>query len=181
MPVNVGRRGMAWGRGLQPADEPGPVKKEGDQKAPAGAFLLGSAFGYPDDLPAGAKRYPYLHIVSRTACIEDAKSKYYNQLIDVASIAQADWSATDPMLRPDGLFRRGVVIDQNGKDPQPGAGSCVFLHIWRGRGQGTAGCTTMAPEAIEDTIRWLEPSERPVLVQLPDPEYARVRAAWALP
>jgi L,D-peptidoglycan transpeptidase YkuD (ErfK/YbiS/YcfS/YnhG family) len=179
--VNVGRKGMAWGRGLHAGDEPGPVKKEGDERSPAGAFALGPAFGYKDVLPDGAKRYPYVHVRRGISCIEDSRSKYYNQVIDPSAVANADWAAKDEMLRPDGLFRWGVIIEQNAKETVRGAGSCVFLHIWKGLGKGTAGCTAMPVETVEETIRWLDPSERPVLVQLPESEYTRLRAAWALP
>jgi L,D-peptidoglycan transpeptidase YkuD (ErfK/YbiS/YcfS/YnhG family) len=179
--VNLGRRGMAWGRGLQKGDEPGPVKKEGDQKSPAGAFELGPAFGYREALPDGAKQYPYVHVRRGISCIEDMKSKYYNQVIDPSSVTHADWSVKDEMLRPDGLFRWGVIIEHNAKDTVRGAGSCVFLHIWRGLGKGTAGCTAMPGDNIEETLRWLDSSEHPVIVQLPESEYARLRSTWALP
>ena len=179
--VNLGRKGMAWGRGLQAAEEPGPVKKEGDQRSPAGAFALGPAFGYREALPDGAKQYPYVHVRQGISCIEDSKSKYYNQVIDPSSITRADWSSRDEMFRRDGLFRWGVVIEHNAKDTVRGAGSCVFLHIWRGLGKGTAGCTAMPGETIEETIRWLDASARPVLVQLPESEYSRLRSDWALP
>jgi len=64
----------------------------------------------------------------------------------------------------------------------PGNGSCIFLHIWRGPGQGTAGCTAMPEEILLDTIHWLN-SKAPnaVLVQLPDSEYQRLKAKWSLP
>src|SRR5437764_13783990 len=46
-PVVVGRNGMGWGRGLHaPQTGEGPIKKEGDGKAPAGVFRLIRAFGY---------------------------------------------------------------------------------------------------------------------------------------
>jgi D-alanyl-D-alanine dipeptidase len=179
--VNLGRRGMAWGRGLQSSEEPGPVKKEGDQKSPAGVFALGPAFGYRDALPDGAKQYPYVHVRRGISCIEDMKSKYYNQVIDPSSITHADWSVRDEMLRPDGLFRWGVIIEHNAKDTVRGAGSCVFLHIWKGLGKGTAGCTAMPGDTIEETLRWLDSSEHPVIVQLPESEYQRLRSAWILP
>ena len=92
------------------------MKKEGDQKSPAGAFSLGPAFGYRDALPEGAKPYPYVHVRRGISCIEDMKSKYYNQVIDPSSVTHADWSVKDEMLRPDGLFRWGVIIEQNAKD-----------------------------------------------------------------
>lgn len=157
------------------------MKKEGDQKSPAGAFLLGQAFGYDDGLPEGAHGYPYLHIAASTSCIEDANSHYYNQVIDPATVSRADWSERDSMRRPDGLFRWGIVVAHNAGEPERGAGSCIFLHIWRGLGKGTAGCTAMPQEFVEELVRWLEPGSHPVLVQLPEAQYERLRSSWVLP
>ena len=53
--VNVGRHGMAWGRGLHDA-RPGPVKLEGDGRTPAGVFPVGALFGYAEQPPADAGR-----------------------------------------------------------------------------------------------------------------------------
>ncbi|MEY5062791.1 MAG: hypothetical protein RLZZ112_755, partial [Verrucomicrobiota bacterium] len=51
IPVNLGRRGLAWGRGLHPA-QPGLQKREGDGKSPAGVFLLGNIlYGYDQNSP----------------------------------------------------------------------------------------------------------------------------------
>ena len=36
-PANLGRKGLAWGKGLH-STKPGLQKKEGDQKSPAGIF-----------------------------------------------------------------------------------------------------------------------------------------------
>ena len=46
--VHLGKRGLAWGRGLHLPQE-GLQKREGDGKSPAGAFLLGNIlYGYAD-------------------------------------------------------------------------------------------------------------------------------------
>lgn len=179
--VNVGRNGMGWGRGLHAADQPGPVKREGDGRAPAGVFPLGLAFGAADELPPEAKGFPYLHTLPTTYCVEDTRSKYYNQIIDAHEVKMTSWEQWSGMQRADGLFRLGVVVRQNGPDTKTGAGSCVFLHIWRGFRHPTAGCTAMPLEQIQETVRWLDAAARPLLVQLPEPEYQRLREGWGLP
>ena len=180
-PVNVGRNGMGWGRGLHPPDQPGPVKHEGDGRAPAGVFALALAFGAAEKLPPEAKGFPYLHTQSTTYCVEDTRSKYYNQIVDANEVKMTSWERWSEMQRADGLFRWGVVVRQNGPDTKNGAGSCVFLHIWRGFRQPTAGCTAMAVDQIQETVRWLDPAAEPRLVQLPEPEYERRRQVWGLP
>src|SRR5664279_3320721 len=45
IPVVLGRNGLAWAAGTQHELKDGPVKAEGDGKAPAGIFKLGPAFG----------------------------------------------------------------------------------------------------------------------------------------
>jgi D-alanyl-D-alanine dipeptidase len=171
---------MAWGRGLQDT-QPGPVKHEGDGRAPAGAFAIARAFGYSDALPPLAKKFPYLVLGKSVYCVEDTRSKYYNQIVDLADGTLLGWEKRSVMRRPDGLFRWGLVVQQNDTDTKRGAGSCIFLHIWRGLGSGTAGCTAMPEEDIERLVTWIDPASEPVLVQLPELEYSRLREPWALP
>lgn len=181
IPVNLGRRGLAWGRGLHESPKTGPAKREGDGRSPAGAFELGRAFGEAESLPQDAHAFPYLRTTSATYCVEDVRSEHYNQLVDSTVTKTGRWERWSPLLRSDGLFRWGVVVRQNTLDTVVGAGSCVFLHIWRGPDQPTSGCTAMEPRHIEELLRWLNPEARPLLVQLPEPEYQNVRDAWALP
>ncbi|HMI88123.1 MAG TPA: hypothetical protein VK550_28760 [Polyangiaceae bacterium] len=180
-PVNVGRNGMGWGRGLHAAAQSGPVKREGDGRAPAGVFSLALAFGVAEELPPEAKGFPYLHTLPTTYCVEDVRSKHYNQIIDAGEVKMTSWERWSEMQRADGLFRWGVVVRQNGPDTKTGAGSCVFLHIWRGFRHPTAGCTAMPIEQIQETVRWLDGAAQPLLVQLPEPEYQRLHETWGLP
>jgi L,D-peptidoglycan transpeptidase YkuD (ErfK/YbiS/YcfS/YnhG family) len=181
IPVNVGRSGMGWGRGLHPNVESGPRKHEGDGRSPAGVFRLSSAFGSAEALPPEAAGFPYVKSLPTTYCVEDARSPYYNQIIDSSRIGGASWEQRSGMLRPDGLFDWGVVVEQNAPDIQKSAGSCVFLHIWRGPRRPTSGCTAMPKPEIEEVVRWLAATREPVLVQLPEPVFQSVRDAWQLP
>jgi hypothetical protein len=39
----------------------------------------------------------------------------------------------------------------------------------------------MEEASLTELLRWLDPKKRPLLLQLPESEYARRRAEWALP
>jgi D-alanyl-D-alanine dipeptidase len=179
IPVVLGRNGMAWGAGFQTDLPPGaPVKREGDGRSPAGVFALGPAFGFDAEKPAWLK-LAYVPLTSATECVDDRQSSYYNSVVDRVPSVSADWNSSEKMRQID-VYRWGVVVDQN-SERSPGAGSCVFLHIWHGADKPTAGCTAMEQPNLEQVMRWLDPSKRPVLVALPESEYERLRRAWGLP
>ena len=69
----------------------------------------------------------------------------------------------------------------NSEPPVPGAGSCIFLHVWESEGAPTAGCTAMSLADMSEIGGWLAGAAAPMLVQLPRLEYDDLRAAWALP
>jgi D-alanyl-D-alanine dipeptidase len=181
VPVVVGRTGLAWGRGLAPSPVAGsgPVKREGDGKAPAGVFHLSTAFGQVAARPAGWQ-LPYRFLADNVECVDDVASALYNQLTTKSAAARPDWASSEKMWK-EPLYKWGVVVDHNAAAPQPGGGSCIFLHIWNGPDRGTAGCTAMAEPALTTTIAWLTPSRRPLLVQLTRADYDRLKSAWDLP
>lgn len=182
IPIVVGRSGLAWGRGLHgnPPD-PGPVKHEGDGKAPAGVFRLRSAFGYAAADAAAFIKLPYTQSTSAIECVDDVDSTHYNRLVDRARTTTMDWKSSEQMLRNDDQYRWGIVVDHNANTPVAGSGSCIFLHIWLGPSHGTSGCTAMEWGKIEELLSWLDPIMSPVLVQLPEPEYRKLHELWGLP
>ncbi len=178
-PVVVGRAGLAWGRGLASPTGSGPVKREGDGRAPAGVFALSTAFGQSKDKPA-AWRMPYTFLGNDVECVDDATSSVYNHLTTKAASPAAAWSSSEKMWQ-ERLYKWGVVVDYNAPNPIAGAGSCIFLHVWQGPGRGTAGCTAMEEATLTEMIAWLSPDRHPRLVQLPRAEYEQVKKAWHLP
>lgn len=177
----VGRTGLGWGRGLHGEAGDGPVKREGDGKAPAGVFRLGPAFGYAAADSVRFIRLPYVSTDASVECVDDARSRAYNRLVDRDTIANPDWTSHEEMRRRDGIYRLGVWVDHNVDPTAPGGGSCIFLHIWQGPGVPTIGCTSMAAADLEALLAWLDPRASPVLVQAPRSEYERVRTTLALP
>ncbi|HWQ35940.1 MAG TPA: L,D-transpeptidase family protein [Blastocatellia bacterium] len=181
IPVVVGKNGLAWGSGLHaPQSGSGLVKKEGDGKSPAGIFRLSSAFGYASAAEAGAIKLPYTHLTGTIECVDDVKSAHYNTILD-RSRASVDWNSSEKMREQKDYYRWGVVVDHNAAPVRKGGGSCIFLHIWNRAGSGTAGCTAMKAAPMEELLRWLDPAARPLLVQLPEAEYERLKVKWQLP
>jgi L,D-peptidoglycan transpeptidase YkuD (ErfK/YbiS/YcfS/YnhG family) len=182
--VNLGRSGLAWGRGLHPTfADARAEKREGDACAPAGIFALTALFGYaaPASDLARAARLPYLQATPDLKAIDDPASAYYNRIVDQSALAQPDWATCEDMLRKDQRYAVGAVVAHNAEPPLPGAGSCIFLHVWEREGAPTAGCTAMSLADMTAIAGWLDAAAKPVLVQLPQAEYERWREAWGLP
>ncbi|MGO9337314.1 MAG: L,D-transpeptidase family protein [Terracidiphilus sp.] len=183
--IVVGKKGAGWGAGLLPTDSPGlrspddPVKKEGDGKSPAGVFRISSAFGYAAQAPP-AWKMPYLSLTPSVECVDDTASKFYNRIVDRATVAP-DWHSSEHMSQAGIAYRSGAVIDHNINPTTPGVGSCVFLHIWAGPAMGTAGCTAMPQDQLEPILAWLDPADSPILVQLPITQYKKLTKSWHLP
>lgn len=180
--VMLGRAGLAWGRGLHPAVA-GPQKREGDARAPAGIFAIPALFGDAAADSAFARRLklPYLEATRDLKAIDDPASRYYNRIVDQSCVAQPDWASCEEMLRGDQRYVVGAMVAHNSEPPLAGAGSCIFLHVWEAPGVGTAGCTAMALADMREIAGWLDGAAAPLLVQLPQAEYERLRRVWGLP
>jgi L,D-peptidoglycan transpeptidase YkuD (ErfK/YbiS/YcfS/YnhG family) len=179
IPVVLGKKGLAWGRGLLDF-ESDPRKVEGDNKAPAGIFRLGPAFGYAPRSGARWIKLPYVPLTKNSEGIDDPRSRYYNRLVDRSKVAKVDWRSSEQMLRSDVLYKWGLMVAHNSA-AAPGAGSCIFLHIWKNSSTATSGCTAMPEQDLVQLLRWLDPAKRPVLIQMPRAEFADFRTQYRVP
>ena len=185
-PVMLGRSGSAWGIGVHPVVPDavsGPRKREGDGRAPAGIFHIGTAFGYP---ASATTALPYAAMDAGDWCIDVADSPLYNRIVNARDVGTgAIAGSTEPMRRDlhadgDVRYRLGFVIEHNAQ-ARPGGGSCIFAHLWRQPGETTAGCTAMDDAAMQALLAWLDDDRRPLFVLLPRPVYDEFRPAWQLP
>lgn len=173
VPVVVGKAGMAWDPKLAQRVPAGPVKHEGDNRSPAGIFPVTQTFGF-----AAARSTNYMALTTNTECVDDSKSAHYTQVLDRSQTPNVDWNSSEHM-RSVVEYRWGAVVGYNMEQPAPGSGSCIFLHVWDGPGQGTSGCTAMPERDMKRLVRWIGPDT--MLVQMPEAEYKSVQRAWGLP
>lgn len=171
VPVSLGRTGLAWGRsGLieDVSSGSGPHKKEGDGKSPAGLFPLLSAFGHPI-APKGysAKNLPF-EAVDKHQCVDDGKSRYYNQIVEPAKVGGKSWDSAETMKIE--VYRMGLVVGHNCKN-EPGLGSCIFFHLRDHVKDTTAGCTAMERAPLTELLLWLRRDAEPVVLQLPRQQF----------
>lgn len=170
IPVFVGQTGLAWGIGLHEPQE-GIQKREGDKKTPAGIFEIGTAFGFDEiDL-----KMDYLKLKPSHEAVDDPESRYYNTIQD-RELVVCDWISAE-MMYEQPLYKWGFEIMHGGNVPY--AGSAIFAHLESGR--GTYGCTSMSEEHLLTVLRWLDKEKRPIIVQLTEKDYLRLRDEWSLP
>lgn len=178
--VSIGKTGLAWGKGeMDERVMRGFRKQEGDGKAPAGIFSLGKAFGYAPAEDTDFIRLPYQTSSETYFCVDDVDSKYYNSIVTTDEINK-DWNSSEDMLRKDGLYEWGIFVNHN-TPAESGDGSCIMIHVWRGQGKPTHGCTAASKMAIVKLLTWLDPSKNPRMIQITKTEYPQMKEWFDLP
>ena len=167
--VVTGKNGLGWGRGLHQIPKDAKwIKKEGDGKAPAGIFELKNAFGYQ----AFEIAYPYKVYRETDHCVDDGKSRWYNQIVDSTKVKK-DYNSFERMKFSKNYYKYGLVVDHN-PEAIPGAGSCIFMHIKKPDHIPTVGCTAMSEREIKNLLKWLDPKKHPLLIQAPRSEMPKL-------
>ncbi len=147
-PVAVGRNGFA------PINE----KKEGDGRTPSGTYPIGLAFGKASQINTGLT---YRQTRANDLWVDDVNSTQYNQWVSAPTQA----TSFENMLRPDGLYDIGAVIEYNTSPVIPGNGSAIFIHIWRDHGlKPTAGCVALNQRNLRQLLAWLRADLKPVII-----------------
>ncbi len=178
--IVLGKTGLAWGIGLHPPDSKNALlKREGDKKSPAGIFSLGTAFGLVSALKMASLKLEYLQFDENSEAVDDPLSSYYNQIVNRQEVT-IDWNSSEKM-NEETLYTLGLVVNHNFPNSQPGAGSAIFLHVWRHKHSGTLDCTAMSQENLTKILFWLKRSKNPALVQLPVDIYHQLQEKWSLP
>ena len=121
-PVSIGRAGFTR------------AKREGDGASPLGVWRLERVFWRGDRLRAPVAHLCSTPIGPRMGWSDDPADPAYNRLT-----ALGRGFSAERMRRADRLYDIVIQTDHN-RACAPGAGSAIFVHVWRGPGRRTAGC-----------------------------------------
>ena len=180
IPVMLGSKGLAWGRGVFTETEK-KIKKEGDGCAPAGIFKIGKIYGESESL-LNKSKYPYHKITKLDAWIDDPKNPLYNKHVRIGSRDEVPvWFQSQRMRLGDPAYKWLIEIRHNSDPPKPGYGSAIFFHVQRGPGRRTTGCTAMKLIDLERLIVFLRKDKNPHYILLPYFEYQRKIKIMNLP
>lgn len=170
-PAVVGKNGVAWGAGFREFAQAGDMlKSEGDLRSPMGIYALGRSFGF-DAAPLPGHMTLTLR---RHVCVEEPRSQSYGRIVDSATVeagVKYDQMAAEP------LYRKGLVVDYPA-DAANAAGSCIFIHVWREPGVGTAGCVALDELDVGELRTWASGAPGAIAILTPD---AKMRFAGCLP
>lgn len=110
-------------------------KQEGDGKTPLGEFKLGKLLGIQPNVN-NKNGLEYMQITKDMYWVDDNKSKYYNQLVNIQCV-EKDWDSAEHLM--DYLVQYKYLIEiRTNPSNIPNKGSAIFLHCTNH--QPTAGC-----------------------------------------
>lgn len=148
MPCSVGR-----GRVV-----PAAAKREGDGATPAGTWRLTALYWRADRIARPATRLPLRALGPRQGWAEHPADPAYN-----CPIRHPHPFPADRMARGDGLYDLCAVTDHNAAPVVPGAGSAIFVHLWRKPRHPTAGCVAFRRADLLWILRHWGPRARLVI------------------
>ena len=132
-------------------------KKEGDFKTPAGFYPLGDAFG----TQTLALKMDYKYITLDDKFVDDVNSKHYNTWVTGVTDAK---SYESMLIKP---YKLGVVVNYNMNPVIAGAGSAIFMHVWKASDIPTFGCVAMDEQHLLALLHWLDKKQRPHILIIP--------------
>lgn len=133
-------------------------KREGDGRTPSGVYPLEYTFGYPREIHT---KMNYFQTTENDVWVDDVDSVDYNQWVKRGQTKAASF---EDMRRKDNMYKYGIVIGYNTNPIVRGLGSAIFFHVWRGKGEPTAGCVAMSEKDIITIFEWLDASRKPLVM-----------------
>ena len=122
-------------------------KEEGDGKTPIGVFELGIILGTHQNIQ-NKNGLKYKQITQDMYWVDDPKSRYYNQMVNI-STTKKDWNSAEHLIEYPIQYEYLIEIQTNPNNI-PGKGSAIFLHCSNNR--PTAGCIAVERKTMKKII-----------------------------
>jgi len=136
------------------------TKREGDGATPAGTHRIVALLYRPDRIAAAALPGWAVPIGPRDLWCDDPGHDDYNLMV------RAPFAASHERLRrADPLYDIVLTTDYNWPRAVRGAGSAIFLHVWRAPRFPTAGCVALRRDHLLWVVNRLRPGARLIVAQ----------------
>ncbi|MDE0591077.1 L,D-transpeptidase family protein [Halocynthiibacter sp. C4] len=143
LPCSIGRSGFT------------KSKREGDGATPVTPMRILSGFYRPDRISPPPLPFEMKPIGPRDIWSDDISDPLYNHL---RKLPEPKYSH-ERLRRSDPLYDLVLVTDYNYPNATAGAGSAIFVHIWRKRRYPTEGCVAFERQNLLWILeRWTERS-----------------------
>lgn len=133
-------------------------KNEGDGKTPLGEFTLGVILGTHSKVE-NKNKLNYMKITKNMYWVDDSKSKYYNQLVDILEV-EKDWDSAEHLIDYPMQYEYLIEIKTNSENIKR-KGSAIFLHCTNHK--PTAGCIAVDTEIMRKIVENIDKQTRIVI------------------
>lgn len=144
MPCSLGRTGVA-----EVAS-----KREGDGSTPAGLWPLRWLYYRGDRVSRPQTRLPTRALEPTDGWCDEPADPNYNRLVGWPYPASAEH-----LWREDNVYDLIVVLGFNDDPVVAGAGSAIFLHLWRTESSSTEGCVAISKANMTSFLRHVGPGD----------------------
>ncbi|HDR04177.1 MAG TPA: hypothetical protein ENN84_02885 [Candidatus Marinimicrobia bacterium] len=150
-------------------------EREGDLKSPGGIYCINGGFGW--GRVSEPLRIPWRKSQYNDYFFDDPDSPYYNQWIRTDEAPLKLGNSWERLHIPQ--YKFSICFDFN-KDNQPGLGSAIFLHVWKGPHLPTAGCTAIPESAMIHIVHRLDAERNPIIIQAESTQIQALRNKLSL-
>ncbi|RKT09841.1 L,D-peptidoglycan transpeptidase YkuD (ErfK/YbiS/YcfS/YnhG family) [Streptomyces sp. 1114.5] len=142
----------------------GLTRVQGSGTTPTGTYTLTQAFGIAPD--PGTKM-PYHRLTAHDWWVQDPSSAHYNHMrTDTQGgfhLTEQGPLGSEHLVDHPVQYDNVLVIDFNTTPVVKGRGAGIFLHDLGSRADATAGCVAVPAAFMTRTLRWINPTEHPVI------------------
>ncbi|ALL15082.1 L,D-transpeptidase family protein [Caulobacter henricii] len=130
-------------------------KREGDNRSPAGVWLIREILYRPDVYPDGpTTALPVRPMAPDDGWCDAPGDPAYNRPVKLPYAASAE-----RLWRDDHVYDLVGILAHNDDPPVPGMGSAIFLHLAREDFSGTEGCVALARADLEALLATAQPGD----------------------